>query len=79
MSRIVDYKINRIDAILPWQYAQRSGRVDCRTLPTQLSGRYSLSTFCKNKEFKRIAMHRDNTDESFKAMIWAAAAIIDGA
>ncbi len=35
--------------------------------------------FCKLKEFKRIAMRSDKTDASFSAMIYAAAAIINGA
>lgn len=34
--------------------------------------------FCKLKEFKRIAMRSDKTDESFSAMIYVAAAIIGG-
>ena len=33
--------------------------------------------FCKLKEFKRIAMRADKTDTSFKAMIYAVAAIIN--
>ena len=33
--------------------------------------------FCKLKEFKRIAMRSDKTDESFKAMIYACSAIIN--
>ena len=33
--------------------------------------------FCKLKEFKRIAMRSDKTDESFQAMIYACAAIIN--
>jgi transposase len=33
--------------------------------------------FCKLKEFKRIAMRADKTDESFTAMIHIAAAVID--
>ena len=33
--------------------------------------------FCKLKEFKRIAMRADKTDTSFKAMIYAAAAMIN--
>ena len=33
--------------------------------------------FCKLKEFKRIAMRADKTDTSFKAMIYAAAALIN--
>ncbi len=33
--------------------------------------------FAKLKEFKRIAMRSDKTDESFEAMIYACAAIIN--
>ena len=33
--------------------------------------------FCKLKEFKRIAMRADKTDESFSAMIYLAAAVIN--
>ena len=33
--------------------------------------------FCKLKEFKRIAMRADKTDESFSAMICIAAAVIN--
>jgi len=33
--------------------------------------------FCKLKEFKRIAMRADKTDESFKAIIHLAAAVIN--
>ena len=33
--------------------------------------------FGKLKEFKRIAMRSDKTDESFKAMIYACSAIIN--
>ncbi len=33
--------------------------------------------FCKLKEFKRIAMRSDKTDESFSAMIYIASAIIN--
>ena len=32
--------------------------------------------FCKLKEFKRIAMRSDKTDQSFSAMIHLAAAVI---
>ena len=32
--------------------------------------------FCKLKEFKRIAMRADKTDQSFAAMIYLAAAVI---
>ena len=33
--------------------------------------------FCKLKEFKRIALRADKTDQSFEAMIYLAAAIIN--
>lgn len=33
--------------------------------------------FCKLKEFKRIAMRADKTDDSFSAMIYLAAAVIN--
>ena len=33
--------------------------------------------FCKLKEFKRIALRADKTDQSFAAMIYLAAAIIN--
>jgi transposase len=33
--------------------------------------------FAKRKEFKRIAMRSDKTDESFKAMLYLAAAVIN--
>jgi len=33
--------------------------------------------FCKLKEFKRIAMRSDKTDQSFAAMIYAGAAILN--
>jgi transposase len=33
--------------------------------------------FCKLKEFKRIAMRSDKTDQSFAAMIYAASAVIN--
>jgi transposase len=33
--------------------------------------------FCKLKEFKRVAMRSDKTDESFSAMIHLAAAVIN--
>jgi transposase len=33
--------------------------------------------FCKLKEFKRIAMRADKTDQSFKAIIYLAAAVIN--
>jgi len=33
--------------------------------------------FCKLKEFKRIAMRSDKTDQSFAAMVYACAAVIN--
>jgi hypothetical protein len=33
--------------------------------------------FCKRKEFKRITMRSDRTDQSFAAMIYLSAAIIN--
>ncbi len=33
--------------------------------------------FCKLKEFKRIALRADKTDQSFKAMIYLAAVVIN--
>ncbi len=33
--------------------------------------------FCKLKEFKRIALRSDKTDESFESMIYACSAIIN--
>jgi len=33
--------------------------------------------FCKLKEFKRIALRPDKTDQSFEAMIYLAAAVIN--
>jgi len=33
--------------------------------------------FCKLKDFKRIAMRSDKTDDSFSAFIYAAAALIN--
>jgi transposase len=33
--------------------------------------------FCKLKEFKRIALRSDKTDQSFAAMIYASAALIN--
>jgi transposase len=33
--------------------------------------------FCKLKEFKRIAMRSDKTDQSFTAMIYIASAVIN--
>jgi len=40
--------------------------------------RHSIENlFCKLKEFKRIALRADKTDQSFEAMIYLAAAVIN--
>jgi transposase len=41
------------------------------------SGQVIENFFCKLKEFKRIAMRCDKTDQTFAAMIYLAAAIIN--
>src|SRR6202034_2622805 len=54
-----------------------------RTVPLQIDAemykwRHLIENFfCKLKEFKRIAMRADKTDQSFKAMIYLTAAIIN--
>jgi transposase len=54
-----------------------------RTVPLQIDTemykwRHLIENFfCKLKEFKRIAMRADKTDQSFKAMIYLTAAIIN--
>ena len=54
-----------------------------RTKPLQIDAemykwRHLIENFfCKLKEFKRIAMRADKTDQSFKAMIYLAAAVIN--
>jgi transposase len=52
-----------------------------RTVPLQIDTemykwRHLIENFfCKLKEFKRIAMRADKTDQSFKAMIYLTAAV----
>ena len=54
-----------------------------RAVPLPLDGdlykwRHLIENFfCKLKEFKRIAMRADKTDQSFAAMIYLAAAVIN--
>ena len=54
-----------------------------RAAPLQIDaemyqGRHLIENFfCKLKEFKRIAMRADKTDQSFEAMIYLAAAVIN--
>ena len=50
----------------------------CRSTPSSTSGRHLIENFfCKLKEFKRIAMRADKTDQSFAANIHLAAAVIN--
>jgi transposase len=39
--------------------------------------RHLIENFCKLKEFKRIALRADKTDQSFAAMIYLAATVIN--
>ena len=54
-----------------------------RTVPVQIDAeiykwRHLIENFfCKLKEFKRIAMRADKTDQSFQAMIHLVAAVIN--
>ena len=54
-----------------------------RTVPLDIDGemykwRHLIENFfCKLKEFKRIALRADKTDQSFAAMIYIAAALIN--
>jgi transposase len=62
--------------IVIWQYPRRA-------MPLPLDAelykwRYLIENFfCKLKEFKRIAMRADKTDQSFAAIIHLAAAVIN--
>lgn len=59
--------------------SQRPKRTKPLHIDTELYKRRHLieNFFCKLKDFKRIAMRSDKTDQSFKAMIYLAAAIIN--
>lgn len=59
--------------------SQRPQRIKPLQIDTELYKRRHLieNFFGKLKEFKRIAMRSDKTDQSFKAMIYIAAAIIN--
>lgn len=59
--------------------SQRPQRIKPFNIDAELYKRRHLieNFFCKLKEFKRIAMRSDKTDQSFKAMIFIAAAIIN--
>lgn len=58
----------------------RGGHLRWRPLGSDLDGGWAsswLTTFCKIKEFKRIAMRACKTDRSFEAMIYLAAGVIN--
>jgi transposase len=59
--------------------SQHPGRAIKRRIDTELyKWRHLIENFfCKLKEFKRIAMRADKTDQSFSAMIYLAAAVIN--
>jgi hypothetical protein len=57
--------------------AQPPGRTTPRGTDGEMSKwRYRIETFCKLKEFKRIALRSDKTDQSFAAMIDLTATVI---
>jgi transposase len=59
--------------------SQRKNRLNPRTIDEEMyKWRHLVENFfCKLKEFKRIAMRACKTDQSFKAMIYLAAAVIN--
>lgn len=59
--------------------SQHPGRASKRRIDTDLyKWRHLIENlFCKLKEFKRIAMRSDKTDQSFAAMIHLASAVIN--
>lgn len=59
--------------------AQHSRRIGKRRLDAEIyKCRHLIENFfCKLKEFKRIAMRACKTDQSFQAMIYIAAAVIN--
>ena len=59
--------------------AQHPRRAIPLQIDTEMSkGRHLIENFfCKLKQFKRIAMRADKTDQSFQAMIYLAAAVIN--
>jgi transposase len=59
--------------------SQHSRRTSPRTIDEEMyKWRHLIENFfCKLKEFKRIAMRADKTDQSFTAMILIAAAVIN--
>lgn len=65
----------KAEAVIP----QRKNRIVKRDYDkTTYKARHLIENFfAKLKEFKRIAMRSDKTDQSFKAMIYLAAATIN--
>jgi transposase len=59
--------------------SQHPGRAQKLKIDTEIyKWRHLIENFfCKLKEFKRIAMRADKTDQSFAAMIYLCAAIIN--
>ena len=59
--------------------SQRPKRISPLTIDEEIyKWRHLIENFfCKLKEFKRIALRSDKTDASFKAMIYAVAALIN--
>jgi transposase len=59
--------------------AQHPRRISPLAIDTEMyKWRHLIENFfCKLKEFKRIALRADKTDQSFAAMIYLAAAIIN--
>ncbi len=59
--------------------SQHPGRAQKRRIDPEIyKWRHLIENFfCKLKEFKRIAMRADKTDQSFSAMIYLASAVIN--
>jgi transposase len=59
--------------------SQHSRRIPPLAIDTEMyKWRHLIENFfCKLKEFKRIALRADKTDQSFSAMIYLAAAVIN--
>ena len=59
--------------------AQHPRRSSPRAIDTEMyKWRHLIENFfCKLKEFKRVALRADKTDQSFAAMIYLAAAVIN--
>lgn len=52
-------------------------RRNSRSTPASMNGHLIENFFCKLKEFKRVTMRACKTDQSFEAMIYLAAAVIN--